>query len=525
MFSTRQFVALAAILQAATQASAQDLKEQVWAVFAYTLYGDRVPTALPRPNILTPYGANTLYEAGSAFRDRYVAIHSTDVSPSTRIESISTYALEDEDLDILSTTDPSVIASAQAFMQGLYPPLNDTYDVQYPDPSYLMANGSFATAPMGGYQYPPIVTVSSDDPQSVVVAGQDNCFLHQIANADYQASSEAQQMIQESDALYNRLYTQALSGDFDRSSVNYANSVAVSEFLEYQLLHNETLLHSVSQEDIRLARWYADQYTFSTNGNADSSLSSPIDSSAIRTIAGQTLAGSILDAFDTNVLYRGNSGKLTFVFGGYEPAVALTSLVQLASPANGKFYGRPALGASLTFELFSLENQSFPTYPDPSQLYVRFLLRNGTTSPEFQSYPLFGHSPSSIEVPYSEFKAEMQAFSLNSTQEWCLLCDSTSSTVFCPGVLDDEDDGPSSSAASSSGRKGISPAVGGVIGAIVTLVVVGLLAAAGFLLLGVRVQRGRRASLEEIKGGIDLGSESNLALREHAAPPGKTARP
>ncbi|KAL7660954.1 hypothetical protein ACMYSQ_000383 [Aspergillus niger] len=337
--------------------------------------------------------------------------------------------------------------------------------------------------------------------------------------------SEAQQMIQESDALYNRLYIQALSGDFDRSSVNYANSVAVSEFLEYQLLHNETLLHSVSQEDIRLARWYADQYTFATNGNADSSLSSPIDSSAIRTIAGQTLAGSILDAFDTNALYRGNSGKLTFVFGGYEPAVALTSLVQLASPANGKFYGRPALGASLTFELFSLENQSFPTYPDPSQLYVRFLLRNGTTSPEFQSYPLFGHSPSSIEVPYSEFKAEMQAFSLNSTQEWCLLCDSTSSTVFCPGVLDDEDDGPSSSAASSSGRKGISPAVGGVIGAIVTLVVVGLLAAAGFLLLGVRVQRGRRASLEEIKGGIDLGSESNLALREHAAPPGKTARP
>ncbi|OOF97115.1 hypothetical protein ASPCADRAFT_505535 [Aspergillus carbonarius ITEM 5010] len=520
MLSSRQLVALATILHAATRVSAQDLKEQVWAVFAYTLYGDRVPTALPRPNILTPYGANGLYAAGSAFRDRYVAIHSTDVSPSTRIESISSYALEDEDLNILTTTDPSVIASAQAFMQGLYPPLNETYDVQYPDPSYLMANGTYATAPMGGYQYPRIVTVSSDDPQSVVVAGQDNCFLHQITDADYQLSSGTQQIMQESAAFYNRLYDQALSGDFDRSSVNYANAISVSEFLEYQLLHNETLLLTVSQEDIVLARWYADQYTFATNGNTEAS--GAIDSGAIRTIAGQTLAGHILDAFDTNVLYRGSSGKMTLLFGGYEPAVALTSLTQLSSPGDGNFYGRPALGASMTFELFSLENASFPTYPDPSQLYVRFLLRNGTTSPEFQSYPLFGHSPSNIEIPYTEFKAGMEAFSLNSTEEWCLMCDSKS--VFCPGILSDESSASATSKMNST-SKGMSPVTAGVIGAIVTLAVTGLVALGGFLLLGVRMHRRRRSSLEEIKGGIALESDSNLALREHAAPPAKTMKP
>ncbi|RAK99036.1 uncharacterized protein BO80DRAFT_426845 [Aspergillus ibericus CBS 121593] len=518
MLSSRQLVAFATILHATTGVSAQDLKEQVWAVFAYTLYGDRVPTALPRPNILTPYGANGLYAAGSAFRDRYVAIHSTDVSPSTRIESISSYALEDEDLDILSTTDPSVIASAQAFMQGLYPPLNETYDVQYPDPSYLMANGTYATAPMGGYQYPRIITVSSDDPQSVVLAGQDNCLLHQIADAGYQLDSGTQQIMQESAAFYNRLYDQALSGDFDRSSVNYANAISVSEYLEYQLLHNETLLHTVSQEDIVRAHWYADQYTFATNGNTESS--SAIDSGAIRTIAGQTLAGHILDAFDTNVLYRGSSGKMTLLFGGFEPAVALASLTQLTSE-NENFYGRPALGASMTFELFSLENASFPTYPDPSQLYVRFLLRNGTTSPGFRSYPLFGHSPSNIEIPYSEFKAAMEAFSINSTEEWCLTCDSSS--VFCPGVLSNE---PGASASKTNSKsKAMSPAVAGAIGAIVTLVVTGLVALGGFLLLGVRMHRRRRSSLEEIKGGIDLGSESNLALREHAAPPAKTMKP
>ncbi|PWY84893.1 histidine acid phosphatase [Aspergillus heteromorphus CBS 117.55] len=518
MLSSRPFIALvlAAVLQAA---SAQDLKEQVWAVFAYNLYGDRVPTALPRPNMLTPYGANALYAAGSAFRDRYVAIHSTNVSPSTRIESISSYALEDQDLDILSATDPSVIASAQAFMQGLYPPLNQTYGVQYPDPSYFMANGSWASAPFNGYQYPRIVTASSDDPQSIVVAGQDNCLLHQIANADYELGSDTQEIVQETEAFYNDLYSTALTGVFDLSSADYVNAVAISEFLEYQVLHNETLFHSVSHEQVELARWYADQYTFATNGNAGSS--GPIENDTIRTIAGQTLTGHILDAFDNNVLFRGTTGKITLVFGGYEPAVALISLMQLASQDNKNFNSRPALGASMVLELFSLESDAFPTYPDPSQLYVRFLLRNGTTTPEFQSYPLFGLSPSSIEIPYTEFKAKMETVSLNSTAEWCLRCDSSS--VFCSGVLNDTSADATAAAAvlSSSKRKGVSPAVAGVIGAVVTLVVVGIALVSGFFLLGMRMHRGRRPSLEEIKGGIDLGSESNLALREHAAPPGK----
>ncbi|PYH91789.1 histidine acid phosphatase [Aspergillus ellipticus CBS 707.79] len=509
-------LALATVLQAA---SAQELKEQVWAVFAYNLYGDRVPTALPRPDMLTPYGASDLYSAGSAFRDRYVAIHSTNVSPSTRIESISSYALEDEDLDILSTTDPSVISSAQAFMQGLYPPLNETYSVQYPDPSYRMANGSWSSAPFGGYQYPRIITASSDDPQSITVAGQDNCLLHQIADADYELGSETQEIRQESEAYYNRLYNTALTGTFDRSSANYANAVAISEFLEYEVLHNETFMHSVSQEDITLARWYADQYTFATNGNMDSS--GPIENGTIRTIAGQTLTAHILDAFDTNVLFRGTSGKISLVFGGYEPAVALISLMQLASQDNKNFYSRPALGASMVLELFSLESDTFPTYPDPSNLYVRFLLRNGTTSPGFQSYPLFGLSPSNIDIPYTEFRAEMQAFSLNSTEEWCLTCDSNS--IFCSGSLDDTADA-TTAASSSSKHKGVSPAVAGVIGAIVALAVAGIAGVAGFFLLGMRMHRGRRPSLEEIKGGIDLGSDSNLALREHAAPPGKTGK-
>ncbi|RAL14033.1 uncharacterized protein BO97DRAFT_412823 [Aspergillus homomorphus CBS 101889] len=505
-------LALAAtVLQTTTPVSAQTLKEQVWAVFAYTLHGDSIPTALPRESVVTPYGASELYAAGSAFRDRYIAINSADVSPSTRIERISSYVLADEDIDILTTTDASVIASAQAFMQGLYPNLNETYDSQFFDPIFHMSNGSVTTGPLGGYQYPRIISASLDDPQSVTVAGHQNCMLHQTADSEYQNSPETQELIQTSGPFFNRLYEFSLRDTFDRSSANYLNAVSISEFLQYQLLHNETLLHSLNEDDIKLAKWYADKYTFATNGNTTSS--SPIQSGNVRAIAGRTMASRVLDVFNTNILNRGDSSKLTFLFGNPEPAVALTSLLRLASPQQSNFYSRPALGASIILELFSLESDAYPTYPDPTKLYVRFLLRNGTDEgAEFRPYPLFGLSPSNTDVSYSEFQAELTKFALNSTEAWCLQC-SSSSAVFCPGVL--EADGVSSTQKSSSGDNNITPAVAGVIGAIVTLVVIGMFAAAGFLFFGVRMNRQYKSNLTDVKGGIKLASDSNLPLREN----------
>ncbi|RAH69652.1 uncharacterized protein BO66DRAFT_471881 [Aspergillus aculeatinus CBS 121060] len=516
MRSSRQILlALAtAVLQATTPVSAQNLKEQVWAVFAYTLHGDSVPTALPRESVVTPYGASELYTAGSAFRDRYIAIHSTDVSPSTRIERISSYVLADEDIDILATTDPSVIASAQAFMQGLYPALNETYDAQFFDPIFLMSNGTVTTGPLGGYQYSRVVSASLDDPQSVTVAGHQNCMLHQTADLEYRNSPETQDLVQTSGAFYNRLYEFSLRDTFDRSSANYLNAVSISEFLQYQYLHNESLLRSLNEDDIKLANWYADQYTFATNGNTTAS--SPIQSGNVRAVAGRSMASRVLDAFNTNIYNRGDSSKLTFLFGNAEPAVALASLLRLPSPQQSNFYSRPALGASIIFELFSLESDSYPTYPDPSQLYVRFLLRNGTDDEaEFHPYPLFGLSPSNTDVLYSEFEEELTKFALNSTEAWCLQC-GASSAVFCPGILEEADDADASSA--QKGNKNnisITPGVAGVIGAIVTLVVIGMVAAAGFLFFGIRMNRRYKSNLTDIKGGIKLASDSNLALREN----------
>lgn len=492
----------AAALQFPAFVAAQDLKEQVWSVFAYTLHGDSIPNALPRPRALTPYGASELYAAGSAFRSRYVAIHSEGSDVGTRIPSMSPYALEAEEVSVLSSTDQPAVASAQAFMQGLYPPLGQVYDGEYFDPSFMLANGSLSSAPLNGYQYPQVITLGSADPRSIIVDGQLQCTLHEVADLEYNFSPQVQELTQVSEAFYGHLYSQSLSGVYDLSSANYANALYISEFLEYELLHNKTLLYHLNREDIERARWYADHYIYATNGNVSSSELSV--SNGIRTIAGRTLASHVLEAFDSNIQYRGANSKMSLVFGGSEPAVALASLMQLASSSQENFYSRPDLGASLIFELFSLEAEAAPIYPDQSQLYVRFLLRNGTgTSAEFRSYPLFGHGPSNDAIPYSEFLAQMEKFALGSTEQWCLECGS--SAVFCSGVM--------AKVKKTSTSDRLSPAIAGVIGAVVTIVTLALAAILVFLFRGYRMRRMRRSSAGGFKGDSKMASDADLTVK------------
>ncbi|EAW13020.1 uncharacterized protein ACLA_014570 [Aspergillus clavatus NRRL 1] len=513
LISAKQYLALAAALQMSAGASAQNLKEQVWSIFAYNLHGDSIPIALPRPRALTPYGANDMYSAGGAFRNRYVAVHNDEGNASTRIPSLSPYLLESEEVSILSSTDQPAVASAQAFMQGLYPPLKKTYNGNYFDPSFQLANGSMSTAPMNGYQYAQVLTLSPADPRSILLDGQAECTLHQVADSEYQFSLEVEDMNQKSEAFYGRLHSQALRGIFDLSSAKYSNANSISEFLQYQLLHNKTLLHHLNREDIELARWYADHYVYATNGHT----SSPgvIGSNKIRTIAGRTLASYVLEAFDRNIEYRGVNDKMTFLFGASEPAVALASLMQVASSNQEMFYPRPNLGASLVFELYSLESEAYPTYPEPSQLYVRFLLRNGTDSAaEFQSYPLFGHGPSNDAIPYSDFRAQMKKFSLGSIKQWCIEC--SSSAVFCSGVVDQVKKTPAS-------NKGLNPAVAGVIGAVITVVTLALIAIVVFLVFGMRMKRVHRSGLGGFKGSNKMASDSDVTFKNTTREDVKTA--
>ncbi|KAJ0425568.1 histidine phosphatase superfamily [Aspergillus carlsbadensis] len=483
------------------RAFAQDQSPRIWAAFAYNVYGEAVPTAFPRPRALTSHGANQLHDAGSAFRNRYVSLNSTD--RSLRIQNLSPYLLDNDDIKVSSTPDVAALASAQAFMQGLYPPLDVSFNASFFGQDSRLADGSSSIAPMGGYQYPPILTFGYEDPQSLTISGQALCPAHAYANVEYIGSKEFWETYEESAAFYNRLQSFAISAEFDITACNYANATSISEFLDYQAVHNESFLHSLSTDDIQLARWYAGKYVWATNGNA--SRSDSVHNTRIRTIAGEGVASSVLNAFETNVQGRGIDSKMTLQFGGYQTAVSFTSLLQLAKSEDSNFTSLPTLGSSFILELFSIENETYPTYPDPSKLFVRFLLHNGTDA-DFRPYPLFGYSPSNTAIPFHEFETRMQKVSLGSVTDWCQRCNSPA--VFCSGVLNE---GQSNN---SSGSNGISPAVGGVIGAVVTIVVLALIGIFGFLAYSWRTKRLRKPSLGGFKGNRKLASDADLRFKD-----------
>ncbi|KAJ5832343.1 hypothetical protein N7474_000654 [Penicillium riverlandense] len=495
----------ALILQVSALAAAQDYSEKIWGVFSYTLYGDSTPKILasPRAQVLTEYGASALYTAGSAFRARYVEDGMVNTA-GTGIQNIAPNILDSLEVNAFSTAEPFVLASAQAFMQGLYPPLGQSLDLLYSDLTSQLSNGSQSTYPLNGYQYPLIVTMDKEDPHSLTLAGQAKCPMHHASDNEYLHTAEAFELTEWFAPFYMNMWEKALSVAYDINAASYPNAVEISEFLEYESVHNDTLMEAINVGDIALARWLADQYIWATNSQTSSS--SEMQSN-VTPIAGQTLASSILDAFDANVQSQGSQQKMTMLFGGDKPAVALASLLGLAAEQQPNFYSRPVRGGSLVFELYSFDDSLVPSYPSSDSLYVRFFLHNGTSNDTaWQSYPLFGHGPSRDFIPYNEFRQEIETFALSSTEDWCNLCQSES--VFCKGVLGDKD---------STQKKRMAPAVAGVIGAVVTLVAIGLLAVIGLLVCSVRFRKRRegaqRSSLGGFKGTSKLASDTDVTFR------------
>ena len=146
----RPALLLFALFQGAVVAL-NDTSETIWSSVVITRNGDSIPLIANEPTVLTPLGAQQLFSAGALFRNRYIA--PTDVATYAEyiIDEISTYQLDNSQTFTLSLLDEYVAASAQAFIQGLYPPLINSFPSGDPiitDVS-LLANGSNIAFPLG----------------------------------------------------------------------------------------------------------------------------------------------------------------------------------------------------------------------------------------------------------------------------------------------------------------------------------------------------------------------------------------
>lgn len=200
-----------------------------------------------------------------------------------------------------------------------------------------------------------------------------------------------------------------------------------------------------------------------------------------RAISGMQLAGEIL-GYLNNTIKSGQQGssanKFGIQFGAYATFMSFFGLAGL-NEVDADFTGVTDYSSSMAFELFTEADVS-ASMPATEDLQVRFLYHNGTASnnSEPSVYPLFGGKDNAIS--WTTFHDGLAKFAVSTTEQWCHACGNTTGT--CAQYSSGSDD-PSETAAQSGGAGGMSPAVGGVIGAFVTLAVV-LGAMAAFMLLG-----------------------------------------
>lgn len=300
--------------------------------------------------------------------------------------------------------------------------------------------------------------------------------------------------------------------------------LTVFDLINVAEIHNATINSSdlLTPETLSQLRTLANAHEWGLAYNA----SSPTD---MRSIAGKTLAAQIVQFLNTTIPSnnngKGGKSKIGIQFGAYATFASFFGLADL-SLVKEDFMGIVDYASAMTFELFtnssstSSSSSSTPSslgeVENEEDLYIRFLFHNGTSSSTSEPtiYPLFGTQQETIT--WKEFTAQMERFAIGSTEEWCLACGN--STGSCAGYSSSSSSSSSPSSSSSGNGNGngngngLSPAVNGVIGAMVTLAVILGLEALILGLGGLRIVSKKKMNnrTNEMGGGSGNGSDSEV---------------
>ncbi|CAK3833541.1 phosphoglycerate mutase [Lecanosticta acicola] len=480
---TSTFVAAATL---APFALAQN-SETVLGVYMFHRHGDRTAKSTPPAN-LTDLGYQQVYTSGQYYRSRYI---SSDAS--LQINGINPDIVKQSQIAVSAPDDTVLMNSATGFLQGLYPPYQT---------SSQLRNGQNVTAPMGGYQLIPVELVSNGagSEDSGWLQSTSNCAKATISSNNYFNSAEYLQHLNSTHPFYQDLLP-VINGTFNASQDTFKNAYTIFDLLNVADIHNRTINSSalLTNETLFQLRTLADAHEWGLAYNATDDM---------RAIAGKTLAAQIVQFLNGTITGAGKQ-KLGIQFGAYAAFASFFGLAQLPS-VNPDFKGVVDYASAMTFELFtngtSAQGISSSNYPSANDLYVRFLFHNSTTTNASQpvAYPLFGSGRETLSWP--AFVAGMGTFSVGSTQQWCTACGNVTGTcaAYAPAGSNNNATGRGSGSGSNdkgnAKGNGLSPAVNGVIGAMVTLAVVLGIEALVVALGGMRlVSKKRLAAATEMK--------------------------
>ncbi|KAL1996665.1 hypothetical protein VTN49DRAFT_7530 [Thermomyces lanuginosus] len=437
-----QFILLAIALATSTTAA-----ETILGAYVFSRHGDRTSKSTP-PTILTPLGYREVFTQGAYYHDRYIAANS-----STRIRGIEPEIVSLSQIRVSAPEDSVLQNSAQAWLQGLYPPVGNAAG------SETLRNGSTISSPLDGYQLIPLSPVTAgsgfDHEDQTWLQGATDCSRAKTSSNAYFSSESYKTLLASTADLYRSLEP-VLSGTFTRDELSYENAYAIWDHLNVGLIHNSTTdspaLDTVSDETMQELAGLASVHEYNLAFNA---------SDPVRAIAGAVLAGDVLTALTKAITSPSSSSKLTVQFGPYATFLSYFGLAQLSAAVDdGRFMGIPGYASSMTWELVT--NASSDSIPAEDEISVRFLFNNGSSaaSPELEPYPLFGQE--NVLLPWKEFVARTKEFAVIGQDQWCRACGDDAGV--CATT--------SAEVLSRKAAGSMSNTVAGVIGAMVTLGVV-----------------------------------------------------
>lgn len=453
-------------------------------VLVFIRHGDRMgfyqsPTsyAASKTN-LTTLGALEQYRNGQDLRAKYITS-----TGDLHIAGINTTKAQGFEMSVVADgagEGSVIIDSAQAMFQGLYPPFNET------EP---LANGSVVVWPNRA-QVQDMQTVEANEAFWFEGWTSCNAWTKRL-NAWYNSSSFLGKQA-EAQPFFNKI--KPLMGG---RKVDLASMWNVWDYINVNNIHNATFAQAFDADSTLLpqARYWASYHE--SNSFSDASKQD------IGNIAGTAflplLISSLQDLANTS-----QGLKWVTLAGAYKPFLALGSLIENDNlRTNVVDYA-----SSLVFEV----NQNST---------VNILLRNGSTDADWAPVNVFGGGNS---LPLTQLVDKLQPYALTTRAQWCDACKTTDARG-CDVLAKYNGTGGAGYAADTStlGRHRVSPVVAGVIGAMVTLAVVGILAVLGFFVWKAFASphRGHKAKSSIAPSeayGPDEGASTAIPLRTPSQP-------
>ncbi|CUS13628.1 unnamed protein product [Tuber aestivum] len=433
--------------------------EMVRSVLIFSRHGDRTPKNLGTTR-LTTLGKNQIYASGEFYRTRYLDSNSTHF-----IKGISGRRYVEKEMFASTPDQQLLVQSSQVFLQALYPPQTVTE---------TLADGTSVSSPDNGQQFPILHSVSSNSPDAIWLKGDDGCPRHDQSFEQFYASQQFKDLAVSTKSFYES-FTDVLQGLFPPDKIGYISAYPIFDYLNVGKIYNSTIAKRVSNEDLDRLRYLADSTEWAMNANITTpTMPNPIS------ISGSTLARAILTQLNPPATTTNSTVKLSVLFGSYDTFLSFFALTSLPS-TSPSFYGLPVYASTIVFELVS--------YPSDSNMYVRFLFRNGTNpdSP-LTEYPLFGRGGESALMPYKEFYGSMDKIAIKNLDQWCKVCDSQEDVCQARDMPIDVQP--------AAVHPGMKPELAGGIGAICALAAVGIIVAALMVILGFRFTKKERKADE-----------------------------